>query len=128
MRLKRHAMLGHLAQIRQAHHLKPAAIRQNRLFPIHELMQTTKAVNAFRRRSQHQMIRIAQQNISAGGSHTLRHHRLHSGSGANRHKRRRTDIATRRGNHTSTGFPVSGMQVKCNTLCHKALVPDFEKK
>ena len=110
--LKRDALFGHLAQISEAHHLKPATISQDRLVPIHKLMQATKVRNPLRRRAQHQVIGIAQQNIRTGRGHALRHHRLHRRRSANRHKRRRANIAARGVNNASTGLAVRGREVK----------------
>ena len=46
---KRNAMFRHFAQIRQRHHLKPTAVGQDRLVPIHELMQAAQVGNPLRR-------------------------------------------------------------------------------
>ena len=128
MALKRNALLRHLAQISEAHHLKPAAIGQNRLVPIHKLVQPAQVGNPLGCRAQHQMISIAQQNIRTCRGHTLGQHRLDGCRRAHRHKRGRADVASRGGNYTSAGFPVGGLQIKCNTLCHGSLLTQIDNK
>ena len=100
MGFERHAILGQLAQIRQGHHLKPARVRQNRLIPVHELVQTAQSVDPLRRGAQHQVIGIAQQNIGTGCGNAFGHHRLDGCCGPNRHKRWRPNITPRGVNDT----------------------------
>ena len=110
MTFEGHAFFGQLAQVRQAHHLKPARVRQDGFIPIHELMQATQTVDPFCRRTQHQMVGVPQQDIRTCRGHAFRHHRLDRGSGANRHERRRANIAARRADDACSCFAVSSIK------------------
>ena len=88
-----HALFGQLAQLRQRHDLKAAAIGQDGALPIHEIMQATLAGDAFSARAQHQVIGIAQQDIGASLAHLLGIHGLDCACRAHRHEGRRLDIA-----------------------------------
>ena len=104
MRLKRHPVFAHLAQARQAHHLKPAAIGQNGALPVHKLVKPAQPINPLRGRAQHQMIGIAQQYIRPSLPHRARQHRLDRGRRSNGHKGWRADLAARGVNRASPGL------------------------
>jgi hypothetical protein len=63
MAFERHALLAHLAQIRQRPDLKAAGIGQDRLVPAHEMMQAAQPLHPLRPGPQHQVIGIAQKDI-----------------------------------------------------------------
>ena len=63
--LELHALFRDLADLRQAHDLEAAAIGKDRLFPAHERMQPAEFGYAFRARPQHEVIRVAEQDIGA---------------------------------------------------------------
>ena len=118
MAFERHAIFCQLAQISQAHHLKPTAISKNGLVPIHELMQPTKRRNPLSRGAQHQVIRIAEQNIRTGRRNTFGHHRFYCCSRANGHKSRCADIAPRRADAPRACAPICCQKIKPESLCH----------
>ena len=78
-----------LPQRRERHHLKAAGIGQDRVRPVHECMQPAKRGDALRRRPQHQMIGVAEQNLGARGAHVIVMHALDRGLRADRHEGRR---------------------------------------
>ncbi len=122
MRFEGHALFGQLAQVRQAHHLKSAAIGENRTLPIHEFVQTAQAVDPLSAGAQHQVIGVAQQNIGPSGAHAVGHHALDGSCGANRHKSRGSDIAARGFDDAGAGLPILGVKFK-RCLCHCAGLP-----
>ena len=91
VRAESHAVFAEFAQPGQAHDLKSAGIRQNRLIPVHKLMQAAHFLHQIGARPQHQVISIAEQNFRPGSRHRFRHHRLNRAAGADRHKSRRID-------------------------------------
>ena len=91
VRAESNAIFAEFAQAGQTHYLKAAGIGQYGLVPIHKLVQTAHFFNQISPRTQHQMVRIAKQNLCAGSGNGFRHHRLNGGTGANRHKCRRID-------------------------------------
>ena len=112
MRSERHAFFGQLAQIGQRHDLKAAAIGQDRLVPVHELVQTTQPRDPLRRGAQHQVIGIAQQDVSARGCHAFGHHRLDGGRSPNRHKGRGPNVAARRVDHAGACLAVGCLEIE----------------
>ncbi len=87
------ALLGHLAQLAERHHLKPTRIGEDGAAPVHELMQATEARDALGAGPQHQVIGIAKNDIRARGLHVFRVHGLHGGGRADGHEGRRADGA-----------------------------------
>ena len=83
------------AQRRQRHHLETAGIGQDRIRPAHEGMQPAERRDAFRRRPQHQVIGVAEQNLGARGAHVVVVHALDRGLRADRHERWRMHDAVR---------------------------------
>jgi hypothetical protein len=86
MRAEGDALLGNFAQLGQRHHLKAAAIGEDRAVPLHEFVQTAQRGNPLGGGAQHQVIGIAQHNLGAGGLDRFTGHRLDGGGSANRHE------------------------------------------
>jgi len=112
MAFEGHALFRQLAQPRQAHHLKPAGIGEDRLVPVHELMQPAQTVDPFGSGAQHQMIGIAQQDIRTGRGDAFGHHRLDRGGSAHRHEGRRANIAPRGRDDTGTRRTIAGLKIE----------------
>ena len=96
MRLEAHPLFRDLAQRRQRHHLKAAAVGKNRVWPVHEFVQAAQPRDPFCARAQHQMIGIAQNDVGPGLAYALRQHGLDAARRTNRHESRRANVATRR--------------------------------
>ena len=101
-----HALLADLGQLAEAHHLIAAAVRQDRAFPAHEAMQATKPRHALRARAEHQVIRVAEDDVGAGRAHVLRLHRLDRRGRADRHEGGRADLAALHGDRAGARFAV----------------------
>ena len=86
VRTELHPFFAQFAQAGQAHDLKTAGIGQNRLRPVHKLVQAAHFFHQIGARTEHQMISVAEQYLRAGCRHRLRHHRLDRGAGADRHE------------------------------------------
>ena len=71
VRLEAHALLAHLADARQRHDLKAAAIGEDGPVPAHEVVQAAKARDALRPGAQHQMIGVGEHDVGAGGFHLV---------------------------------------------------------
>ena len=69
MGFKGHPPLGQFAQPGETHHLKAATVGQDRPLPVHKLMQASKMADTLGCGPQHQMIGVAQQNISTRGAY-----------------------------------------------------------
>ncbi len=63
------ALLGQFPQFRQRHHLKPAAIGQDRMRPAGEFMQAAKPRHALGAGPQHQVVGVAQDDVGADATH-----------------------------------------------------------
>ena len=112
------ALFRELAQPREAHHLEPAAIGQDRPLPVHELVQPAQPVHPLRPRTQHQVIGVAQQDIRPGLAHRLGQHRLDGRRRAHRHEGGRADLAARRGNHPGTRGTICCFKLKLEFFTH----------
>ena len=88
-------LFRHFAQSVQTHHLKPARIRQNRPLPIHKPVQAPKRCDTLGCGTQHQMIGIAQQNISTRRTDIFGQHGFHSRGRAHWHESGRANVAAR---------------------------------
>ena len=95
MALKRHAIRVHLSPTSQRENLVAAAIGQDRLVPVHELMQPTQLSDAFSRRPQQRWY-VFPNRISAPVAATLRLHRFDRAGRPHRHEGR-FDCAVRKG-------------------------------
>ena len=97
MRTKRHAVIGHFAEIAQAEDLKAARIGEDRMRPRHELVETAHLADQFMAGPEIQVIGIRKQNLDAELFEILLRLTLHRRGCAHRHERRRLDHAMRRG-------------------------------
>ena len=119
---KAHALFGQLAQRGKAHDLKPAAVRQDRALPVHELVQAAQPGDAFGAGAQHQVIGIAQQDVGARGAHAFGHHGLHRSGRAHRHEGRGADLAARGGNHAGPGLALGCVKGEAEFRGHPAVL------
>ncbi len=108
VRLKERPLLGDLADLRQAHDLEAARVRQDRLLPAHKRMQPAELGDALRAGPQHEMVGVAEQDIRARVPHLLRIKRLHRRHRADRHERGRADEAARCHDLAAACQPVLG--------------------
>ena len=95
MRTELHALLLDLAHLGERKHLKSAAVGQNRLVPVHELMQSAQLPNDFMAGSQEQVIGVRQQNLRADLVHLVRAHGLDGCLRADGHENGGLHIAVR---------------------------------
>ena len=63
MRVKGHAFFGDLAQLGQAEHLEPAAVRQDGAIPLGELVQAAHLGHQLITGAQMQMVGVAQHDL-----------------------------------------------------------------
>ena len=117
MAFEGHAPFRQLAQARKAHDLKAAAVGQDRLLPVHEIMQPAKRGDPFGGGAQHQVIGIAQQDIRPGFRDAFGQHGLYGGSGAHGHEGGGADIAPRGVNDARAGLAVPRGQIEAGA-CH----------
>ncbi len=96
VRGKAHALLAHLADLGERHHLEAAAVGEDRAVPAHEGMQAAEAGDALGAGAQHQVIGVGEDDVGAGRLHLVEVERLDGGGGADRHERRRADEPMRR--------------------------------
>src|ERR1700674_4386125 len=89
------ALLADFSHLRQAPHLKPAGIRQDRALPMHEAMQSLMCRDYLEARPQIQMKGVAEYHFGSDSLEILRRHRLDRSVGAHRHECRRLDAAAR---------------------------------
>ena len=90
-------MLRHLAQIAQAEHLVAARVGQDRPRPLHELVQSTERPHGLIPGPQHQVERVAEQDLGADVLEHPRRHAFHGAVGSAWHENRRLDRAMCRG-------------------------------
>ena len=107
MRLEYDAALVELAQLGEAHHLKPAGIGEDRVRPAHEFVQAAEPGDPFRAGRQHQMIGVAEHDVRAERAHLARIHRLDRRGGSARHEGGRADRSARRRNRAEPGGAVA---------------------
>ena len=91
-----HAFFLDLAQLRQGEHLESAAVRQYRLVPVHELVQSAHLVYHIVPRAEVQMVGIAQlhlclESLEVNGGYAA----LYRGGGPYVHEKRRFYRAVR---------------------------------
>ena len=111
--------LGQLVEVRQAHHLIAAAVRQDRAIPVHEFVQPAKARNPLRPRPQHEVVGIAEDDVRARAAHVLRFHAFHGGSGADRHEGGRADLAATHGDRAGARGAAGGGDGELETCAHR---------
>ena len=95
MRTEPNSIFGNSAQRLQAHHLKTAAVGQDRVRPRHEAMQPARLTNQFVAGTQIEMIGISQQDLHAQRFEFILRHALHRAAGADGHENGRLDYAVR---------------------------------
>ena len=113
-----HTSLGELAKVRERHDLKAARVGQDRLVPVHELVQATQPVDPLGGRAQHQVIGIAQKDIRSRGGDAFGHHRFDRPCCAHGHESRRANLAARCLDHAGARLAVGGLQVKLELCGH----------
>ena len=87
---------------REAEHLVAAAVGQDRLVPADESVQAAHARDAIVAGPQIEMVGVAQEDGGAGIDQIAMRHTLHRTLRADRHERRRLDLAVRRDEPAST--------------------------
>jgi hypothetical protein len=105
---ERHALLGDLAQLAEAHHLVAAAVGEDRAVPVHEAVQPAEPRDALGAGAEHQVVGVAEDHVGPAGADVLRLHRLDGGGGADRHERRRADLAAAHADRAGAGGAVAG--------------------
>ncbi|MNJ41049.1 hypothetical protein D3C77_359560 [compost metagenome] len=118
-----HGLLGQLGDSRQAHDLKAAGVRQDRLVPAHELMQPAEALHPLRAGTQHQVVGVAQQDVGAGLLDLIHRHRLDRGGGADRHEGGGADVAARGLQHPGAGAAFGGVDLEGEGQQFTPLIP-----
>ena len=118
MALECHALFGELAQRGEAHHLKPARIREDRVRPARHLVQPAKLGDPLRAGAQHQVIRIAEDDVGAGLAHLFHVKALHRAGGADRHEGWRADLAARHRDAAGTGRAVARLDGEGEVFFH----------
>ena len=116
MASKLDAFLSQLPQVRQAHHLIPAAVGEDRTIPVHEFVKATQAGHPFRTGTKHQVIGIAQNDVRARLAHSLRLQGLHRCCGPYRHECRGTDITPHHPNGPGARGAIAGVNVEGKSL------------
>ena len=94
-RAKLHTVFGDLAQSRQAEYLKTARVSENRMLPVHELVQATVNRNHRSSRPQHEVKSVAEQYLRPERRELLGRHCLYGAVGTDRHEGRRIKAAVR---------------------------------
>jgi hypothetical protein len=93
--LEGHPGLVDLAQGGERHDLKAAGIGEDRIRPVHELVQAAESRDALGARAQHEVIGVAQDDVGSERLDLIGIHRLDSGGGADRHEGGGADHAAR---------------------------------
>jgi hypothetical protein len=87
----------------QAEDLEPAAIRQDIVFPVAEVVQTAILPQNLYTRTEIEVIRVAENQVIPDIRNSIVVHSLYRTISAHRHKRRCNDIAMWQGNYSTTG-------------------------
>ena len=95
VRAKLDAVVSHLANLGQTVNLKPAAVGEDRLVPVHEPVQSAGLADDVQSRAEEQVIRVAEQNLRPYLFEFAQVERLDAGLRADRHEHRRVDHAAR---------------------------------
>ncbi len=88
------------------------------MFPADQLVQAAKARDALRRRAQHQMVGIAEDDVGAGLADLVEIHRLDRADGADRHEGRRADRAARHGDFAEARAGVGLLESELKVFGH----------
>ena len=92
MRSELHAVIVDLAERREAEHLEPAAVGQDRPGPSHEPVQPPEPCDHIVTRPEKEMIGIAEEDLDARRGQLLRGERLDGAVSADRHERGGVDV------------------------------------
>ena len=111
-----HALLGDLANIAEAEHLETAGVRQDRAFPLHEIMQIAMQFHDFLTRAQPQVEGVAENNLCAGGFNFFRRHAFNGAIRTDRHKSRRFHYATIKHQAATASASVGSIQFEFHFL------------
>ena len=103
MALEGDALLPDLPDAREGKDLESAAVRQDRLMPVHEAVQAAGLLDQLFSGPQMQVIGIGQQNLGADLLHLPAGHGLDAGGGAHRHIDRGLNIPVRGVQHAQPG-------------------------
>ena len=106
--LEDHALLVELPQAGQRHHLKAAAVGQDRARPGHEGVQAAQPRDPLGARAQHQVIGVGEDHLGAGGRHLVRPHGLDARGRAHGHEGRRLHRPVRGRQASAPGHAVGG--------------------
>ena len=101
-----HALRRYFARFRQAEHLEAAGIRQQGFIPVHEAVQAAVTLDDLHAGTQHQVERVAEDDLAAQQRQFLRGHALDRSVGADRHEHRGFYDAARAGDAAAPGFVV----------------------
>src|SRR5271170_2759862 len=106
MRTKFDAVFFYFANFGEAENLEAAAVGENRLVPIHELVQTAGGADDIKAGTQIQMIGVAENDLRVHLLEFAWVKRLDAGLRADRHEHRRLDDAVRGGQTAEPRFGV----------------------
>src|SRR5881394_2416397 len=96
MRSEFHAVIADLSHLRQTEYLEPAAISEDRFWPIHEAMESARLGDNVQTRADVEVIGVAQQDLSADLLQFPRVERFNTGLSAHRHINGRVHLAVNR--------------------------------
>ena len=103
------AFFGDLTHLAQAEDLETAAVGQDSLFPVHEFMKSPGFLDQVVARPQEQVIRIAENDLSAHIVKFFRRQRLDRRLRADRHEHGRLEGAVRRAQNPGAGAVTFGL-------------------
>ena len=95
MRAELYPLLAHGSQLGERPDLEPARIGEHGTVPATEFVKPAQFLNAFRTRTQHQMISVSQNNICACGPDLIHVNAFDSGCRADWHEGRGGNITSR---------------------------------
>ena len=107
-----------LRSLRERHDLEAAGIGEDRIGPVHELVQPAERRDALGARAQHQMIDIAEHDVGAQRLHLLGVHRLDRRRRADRHEGGRADRPARHRDHAQPRGAVRFLDGEGKVLIH----------
>ena len=111
-------VLAELPELREAHHLEAAGVGEDRMRPVHELVQAAERGDALRAGRQHQMVGVGENDVGAERPDRLGMHRLDRRRRADRHEGGRADVAARRRDLAEPGRAVDGADGEGNVVSH----------
>ena len=112
VRGKAHALLAHLADLRQRHDLEAARVGEDRPFPAHEGVQAAEPRHALRAGAQHQVVGVGEDDVGARLFHLVEVERLDRAGSADRHEGRRAHDAARRRQRAEARRAVLALHLK----------------